>query len=317
MALAPVVWCGHRPIACRAEPPAAAKGPVREYQNISYRDREPGEWLPGANLLDLYLPPNSGDCPVVVLVHGGAWVAGDKVLDFIPDVARCLARHGVAVAAPNYRLSAVARYPANARDVARAVAWVHDHIGEYGGRGDRLFLMGHSAGGHLVSLLATDETFLKEVRLSRRDIKGVISVSGVYQISAVCCKAVAAAHRTKLELTATANPYSVIFGRDAEAGRRASPLAHVQRGLPPFLVLYAERDLPTLADMAVQFDAALREHGCQGRLLKVPDRNHVTVLWGARHDDDPVLRAVVGFVHPQSQQPSLRIVPSAPRGKGN
>src|SRR5947209_5431295 len=73
--------------------------------------------------------------------------------------------------------------------VARAFAWTQKHAAEYGGRPDQIFACGHSAGGHLVSLLATDESYLKAEGLSAKDIKGVISVSGVYQVDAFNFKA--------------------------------------------------------------------------------------------------------------------------------
>jgi acetyl esterase/lipase len=282
--------------------PATAKAPpVREHRNLAYRERERGEIVPGANLLDLYLPPRGKDFPVVVLVHGGCWVGGDKVLDFIPDVARCLARQGIVVAAPNYRLAPPARHPAQARDVARAVAWVRDHVGEYGGRTDQLFLMGHSAGGHLVSLLAADGRLLRESGVRPEAIKGVISVSGVYRVTDVSLDAVLKTPGMEASLTVTANPFTLVFGADPEICRHASPLTHVRAGMPPFLIAFAEHELPTLADMAADFDAALREHGCPGRLLKVPGCNHVTVLWRARHADDPLTLAVLEFIRRQAR----------------
>jgi acetyl esterase/lipase len=291
------LWATLAPCSLLAGPPGPAEsGQVKEHSNLAYRDREPGEILPGANLLDLYLPARGKGFPVVVLVHGGAWMWGDKNLDFIPSVARRLARCGIVVAAPNYRLAPLARYPAHIQDVARAVAWVHKHVGEYGGDAGNLFLMGHSAGGHLVSLLAADVRLLKPAGFDAKAIRGVISVSGIYQLSEVTLQALARTPRKELEVSADGNPYALVFGNDPDTCRQASPMTHVRRGLPPFLIVVAENDLPTLAEMALQFDAALREHGCQGRLLKAADRNHVTVLWSARHPDDPLPRAVVEFV---------------------
>src|SRR5207245_1238220 len=68
------------------------------------------------------------------------------------------------------------------KDVARAFAWARKHIADYGGRPDQLFLLGHSAGGHLVSLLATDDKYLRAEGLEVTDVRGVIAVSGVYHL---------------------------------------------------------------------------------------------------------------------------------------
>ncbi len=276
--------------------PAPGQVVVRERKNLAYRDLENGELLPLANLLDLYWPEGMPGFPVVVLVHGGAWVSGDKVLDFIPCVARCLARQGIGVVAPNYRLSPWFKHPASVQDVAAAVVWTHEHIGEYGGCAERIFLLGHSAGGHLVSLLATDDSYLAQVGLDRRHIRGVVSVSGVYELSDVTLRTFFQNAKTIMDISLTANPFKLVFGSDPEELRRASPLAHVRENLPPFLLLYAEQDLPTLGEMAIRFDAALREQGCNVRLRKVGGRNHATVLWKARDSEDPVARAVVEFV---------------------
>src|SRR5262249_14434511 len=196
---------------------------VKERRNVTYRGLEDGELLALGNLLDLYLPADAKDFPVVVLVHGGAWVWGDKALDCIPEVARCLARQGIGVVAPNYRLSPWFRHPAHIHDVVKAVAWTKEHIPEYGGRADQIFLLGHSAGGHLVSLLATDESYLKQEGLSGEDVKGVVAISGVYQVSDVTLNVLIQDARVQLAVALTANPFASVFGKDAEAAKQASP----------------------------------------------------------------------------------------------
>src|SRR5262249_23495909 len=129
------------------------------------------------------IPKGKSGYPVVVLVHGGAWMMGDnRCCGLYSSVGKFLASRGVGAVLPNYRLSPGVRHPEHVKDIARAVAWTRAHIAEYGGRPDRLFLAGHSAGAHLVSLLATDETYLNAEGLRIADIKGVIAVSGVYRI---------------------------------------------------------------------------------------------------------------------------------------
>ncbi len=133
--------------------------------------------------LDLYLPKGKTDFPVVMFVHGGGWVFGDKnFFGVYEGVGKMFARHGVGAVVTNYRLSPAVQHPEHIKDVARAFAWTHKHIADYGGRPDELFLCGHSAGGHLISLLATDESYLKAEGLSLKDVKGVMPISGVYAI---------------------------------------------------------------------------------------------------------------------------------------
>jgi acetyl esterase/lipase len=129
------------------------------------------------------------------------------------------------------------KFPANAQDVARAFTWTHANIGKHGGRADRLFLGGHSAGGHLVSLLATDGSYLKAQALALGDIRGVVSISGLYAVP-----------RGRFPL----------FEDTDEGVRKASPVYLVPGGHPPFLLVYADKDFPGFGDTAEDFRKALR-----------------------------------------------------------
>jgi acetyl esterase/lipase len=278
---------------------------VMESKNILYRGMERGEIIPFGNTLDLYLPKGAKHFPVLLLVHGGAWVVGDKRLDFIPEIARCFARQGIGVVVPNYRLGPLFQHPAHMQDVAKAFAWTHKHIPQYGGCADQIFVLGHSAGGHLVSLLATDESYLNQEGLNRRDIAGVIAISGVYQISNLTLNLRLEHSLITVNAAVTANPFTLVFGKSAEQWERASPLTHVRAGLPPFLVIYAEDELPSLEEMAKKFHAALSNNKCEAQLVKVVQRNHFTVLWQASKVNDPVACLVREFMEMYAVCPHL------------
>jgi acetyl esterase/lipase len=173
-------------------------------QNITYYDGEGADKY--RNRLDLYLPSGPRDVPAVIFVHGGGWTTGIK--DQYTQIGRFFAAHGVAAAVINYRLSPTVAFPGQVEDVARAFAWVKAHIHEYGGRADAIFLCGHSAGAHLIALVATDPTYLRTVGASLADVKGVIPISGVYTAS------------PRLGLFAAGPP------PDAATLQRASPIAH-------------------------------------------------------------------------------------------
>ncbi len=135
--------------------------------------------------LDLFRPEGKKDCPVVILVHGGAWMIGDnRYCGLYSSVGEFLAGQGIVAVLPDYRLAPGSKHPEHVRDVARAFAWTRDHIADYGGRPDQIVLFGHSAGGHLVSLLTTDEQYLRAEGQRAADIRGVVAVSGVYRIPA-------------------------------------------------------------------------------------------------------------------------------------
>lgn len=258
------------------------------------------------HLLDVYVPKGKKDFPVLLLVHGGAWVTGSKEtflgLMSYADVGKGLARQGIGVVMPNYRLSPAIKHPEHVTDVARAFAWTHKNIAKHGGRVDQLFLGGHSAGGHLVSLLATDETYLKNEKLCRKDIKGVISISGVYRLTELDFSVVMNG-QLGLKGNAKFDPFILAFGDDPKVRKQAAPLTHVQEGLPPFLIVYATPlDLPTLPEMAREFAAALKEKNCSVELCPAVNRTHGTVMFNAKNPTDPVAAQVVKFITKQTAE---------------
>jgi acetyl esterase/lipase len=292
---------------------------VEQVRGLAYYEGPDAD--PYRHRLDLFLPRGATDYPVAVLVHGGAWLLGDnRCCGLYSAVGEALARQGIGVVMPNYRLSPHVKHPEHVKDVARVFAWTHAHIAAYGGSPRKLFLAGHSAGGHLVALLATDERYLRAEGLETADVKGVIAVSGVFRIPAgrldvtlggatplafrldecfplrgTDCGAwspLAAVPGVPLRL----NVFGPAFGDDAAEREDASPLAQVRPGLPPFLIACAENDLPTLPDMAAAFHRALLEQGGEAQLLTVPGRNHNSIFFQAAEPEDPLARAMRDFI---------------------
>lgn len=123
---------------------------VERIANIAYGDAPKRR-----NMLDIYQPqqPREGGYPVLLQVHGGAWMIGEKEQQGLPLMYH-LAQRGWICIAINYRLSPAATFPDHIVDVKKAIAWIREHIGEYGGNPDFLAITGGSAGGHLSSLAA-------------------------------------------------------------------------------------------------------------------------------------------------------------------
>jgi acetyl esterase/lipase len=225
--------------------------------------------------LDLYVPKDRRPAPVFLFIHGGAWKSGDRAL--YPSVANRFAREGVLVAVMSYRLAPKHPHPAQIEDVAAAFAWLWRHVGEHGGDTNRFFVGGHSAGGHLAALLALDERHLQRHQLSPRLIKGVLCLSGVYDVN-------------------DGSRESRVFGKDEAAKVSASPIHHVRAPAPPFLVTYCQWDYPTLPFQARTFHAALRRAGIASELLYVPGQGHITEMFALSRDDDMQARAVLKFI---------------------
>jgi acetyl esterase/lipase len=297
-----------------------AEGPVvfevEKFSSIRYYDGPDAD--PRRHQLDVFVPKGKVDCPIVVLVHGGAWIIGDnRTCGLYSSVGEFLASRGVVTVLPNYRLSPEVKHPAHMQDLAHAVAWVHAHAADYGGRGDQMFLMGHSAGGHLVTLLATDDKYLREVGLATTDIQGVVAVSGVYRIAPGGMEVMLGGETQQSfgldkmfplrnpctpgrfhmpGVSLNLDPFKFAFGRDVKVREDASPINHIRPGLPPFLIFHADNDLPSLPELAEEFHQALLAQGCDSQLLVIPERNHNSIIFEAYQASDPVARAVLDFI---------------------
>jgi len=254
--------------------PPAGRYDVTVLRNIAYRDDKDAD--PIRHRLDLYLPKGQIDFPVLVFAHGGGWHGGNKEL--YGPFAELVARNGIGAVTINYRLSPQARFPAHVEDVARAFAWTYANIAHYGGRTDQIIVGGHSAGGHLISLLATDERYLQAEKLTAKDIRGVVSVSGVYSLNDIY------------------GMYGSIFGRDRSDRRDASPMSHVHDHEPPFLILYAVKDLPTIEKVSEHFYEELKNAKCDVRIQKISDRTHLSLMLLASDENDPAAQAIFDFI---------------------
>ncbi len=248
-----------------------------------------------------------------MFVHGGAWVTSgkDDVLGIFGygTIARCLARRGLVVVVPNYRLSPGVKHPEHIKDVARAFDWTCKNIAEYGGDPERIFVAGHSAGGHLVSLLAMDPTYLKEVGRSDKDIQGVIGLSGVYRLEDFNAdlKMSLAISGKSIECGTRVRPLSAVFGTGADALREASPISHVRPGLPPFLLLNGGLDYRPLRSMVKDFAAALKEKGCDVQCRELVFRTHETLVFDIPHltAEPKMVDAIVEFIGQGRQRAAL------------
>ncbi|WP_404938163.1 alpha/beta hydrolase [Pseudomonas sp. JDS08PS003] len=173
--------------------------------------------------LDVYQPRQVvPGAPVVVFFYGGSWNSGSRSdYDFVGEA---LASRGMVVVLADYRLYPQVRYPAFLEDAARAVAWTHEHIGEFGADPRRLYLMGHSSGAYNVAMLALDSRLLGQVGLTPQIIKGWIGLAGPYDFLPI------------------RNPEvrPVFFYPDSPPD--SQPINHVSRGAPPALLIASSED---------------------------------------------------------------------------
>ncbi len=257
---------------------------MRTYRDLRYYSGQNAH--PTKHLLDLYLPRQQNGFPLLIFVHGGAWTRGDKgaYAGAYEYLGAAVAGQEVGVAVINYRLSPEVVHPEHARDVARAVAWLYRNSGRYGWSPGRIYLVGHSAGAHLAALVAVDPTYLQALGLRPDIIKGVVAISGVYDLTlgGVTAKML----------------YEPVFGSDPRVLTEASPALQLTKNSPPFLVLYAQNDLPSLDVQARRFQRALKQAGIQAKVAMIPARDHVSIISGLAREGDPVRKMVLDFAKP-------------------
>lgn len=262
-------------VRCHAQAPAADE--VRVHYNVDYTrtiDEQNRKDIDPQRTLDLYFPkPVKGApaTPILVFFHGGGWMAGDKSSEVEGTIAfaRGCAKEGVAVVITNYRLAPKARHPAQIEDCAQAVAFIRRYAKEFNGDPGRLYVGGHSAGGHLAALLAVHPKYGAAVGLKEGEIKGVVSIGGVYSLTGLAGV--------------------VGFGFTAKRGDSvdASPIAHVSKTSPAHLMVIAEHELPGLKRQAYAMRTVLNDYGISADVVEVKDGNHVTEMQRAadpRHE---------------------------------
>lgn len=229
--------------------------------NLRYSDESATD--PRMLSLDVY-PTDQADSPVMVYVHGGGWYRGAKSrVDFKPGAYNA---RGFAFVSINYRLYPDVAISDQMADVAAAIAWVKNNIAQYGGDPNRIFLMGHSAGAHLVSLVATDESYLAAEGLSLADLRGVIAMdTQAYDIATLLLNM----PETNGEI------YRTIFGNDPNDWKKLSPITYVapDRNIPPFFIIYTS-EKPGRSELSELFRNALEQAGVPAAIQPAIEKTH-------------------------------------------
>jgi len=248
---------------------------------------------PNLTSLDIYTPVIGENCPIIVFIHGGTWSLGDKgSLNYKTLV---FTKANFVYVSINYRLSPDIKHPIHASDVARAITWIYKHISDYGGDPQNIFLLGHSAGGHLAALIATDEHYLKDLGFSTKIIRGVIGLDS------------AAYHLPTLIRSEPENYYlfEMVFGDNPETWEKVSPIYYVEKGknIPPFLLIYADdREVSKMVNLA--FAKALKMANYEIELYYASDKGHVSIERDLGKLGDNTIKKIFQFIHKYKNNPN-------------
>lgn len=204
----------------------------------------------------------TADAPTLVFIHGGYWQQNDK--EPFAFLGEGLLPAGFNLAVVEYTLAPAARMDAIVGEIHASVAWVIDHAKEIGGDPRRVFVSGHSAGGHLTAMAMTDER-----------VAGGLAISGIYDLEPIRLNYL----NEKLRL-------------DAAEAERNSPILHLPSQAAPLLVTVGLGELPELIRQSEEFAAAWRKRGLPGEYVPLAGHDHFSILDELARPDGKLVTAL-------------------------
>ena len=224
-------------------------------------------------LLDLYLPKEKG-AQLLVWIHGGAWRRGSK--NSMPLGA--LLKEGFAIASVDYRLTPVAKFPANVHDIKAAIRWLRAHAGKFGYDAQKVAIAGASAGGHLVALVGVSNGHPKlEGTIGAHgdqssDVDVIVSFYGASNLTTILKQS------TPHGLSVRVPALELLLGghpdKHPEIAKLASPVFHVDAKDPPLLLIHGDQDPQMPINQSLEL---------LGRYLGKKRKVGFEVIFGGRH----------------------------------
>jgi len=237
------------------------------------------------NLLDVFVPAGDGGKarPVLVFVHGGAFVGGNRRTGpgspFYDNVMLWAVRHGMVGVNMTYRLAPKNAWPSGAQDIGQAINWIRDNIARRGGDPARVYLFGHSAGAsHVASYVARPEFH----RVAGSGLAGAMLLSGAYRITP--------------ELVSKSPTYAGYFGTDVDKYAQRSSLDGLLASRVPLWVGSAELDPPQFKEQADLLREGLRKAGTGFQTAVFAGHSHMSEAYSIHSDDRSVGDALMAFV---------------------
>lgn len=230
--------------------------------------------------LNVFQPRKSENNPVVIFIHGGYWEEGNKgTYGFL---GRNLAKKGIVTVIPNYTLSPDGNYNTMAEEIAKAIEWTRDNIAKYNGNPDQIFLMGHSAGGHLIALVGTNPKYLESTDV----IKGII----LNDAAGLDMNAYLKKHPPNEK-----HHYDVTWTKNEANWKDASPIYFLSEKAPPFLIYVGTKSYPSIISQNNSFIKKLNEYQLEVE-IKFLEKKHVPMMsqylwpWNDHYEE------ILGFI---------------------
>jgi acetyl esterase/lipase len=212
--------------------------------------------------LDLFLADRPR-APTLMFIHGGYWQMNDK--ERFAFVAEGPLARGINVAVVEYTLAPEARMDLIVEEIGGSIAWLSKHLGDHGADPARIYVSGHSAGGHLTAMA-----------MNLAAVKGGLAISGLFDLEPI-----------------RLNYLNDKLGLDPAEAHRNSPMFHFPPTSAPLVVAYGTAELPELCRQSIDYAKAWTERGLPGRLLPVAGADHFSILESLSEADGALTRALV------------------------
>lgn len=237
---------------------------VHRNKHITYKAAELNK---SSQELNVFAPADKHKLkPVLIYVHGGSWNSGNKKL--YSFLGSRMARKGVVTVIPDYPKSPAAGYNEMAVAIAAAVKWTKQNISRYGGDSNRIFISGHSAGGHLAALVSIKNDYFKNLEITN-PIKGIILIdaAGLDMYGYL-----------KEQNFAEGERYLKTFSNDPLTWKAASPIYFLQQGMPPMLIYQGGKTYPSISIGNKKFTDSLKGYDVKFSYHILPGKKHVPMI---------------------------------------
>jgi len=251
---------------------------IHRDKNIIYMKTDSTRSIPSLSL-NIFSPRKPVDKNVLIFIHGGSWRSGDKKL--YSFFGSRMARKGVVTVIINYPLSPIGDFNDMAYASASSVKWVYENIDQFGGDQNKIFVSGHSAGGHLAALISVRDEYLDSVGI-KSPIKGAILIDAAgldmygYLME---------------EKKPEGHSYLKTFTPNPREWKKASPLYHLHKGMPPFLMYKGENTYASIHRSHDKFVKALPNFTSKVNYHVLKRKKHVPMItqfvwtWNPRYDE--------------------------------
>ncbi|WP_235969764.1 alpha/beta hydrolase [Pedobacter planticolens] len=254
---------------------------IRVEKNINYAGN-----ADEANTLNIYHKKGElQNQDVIVFIHGGSWSSGKKETYWW--LGRNLAKNNIVTAVINYPLAPNATYKEMALASAKAVKWVKDSIANYGGNPNRIFVMGHSAGGHLCELINADPQFFASVGITN-PIKGVI-LDDAFGLDMD-------EYLTKADKDESYTDFLRTFSTEQKTWQLGSPLFYVKNITNPHLIFYGSKTYEAIQIQSERIYKTLQVQNVPVKLEIIEGKKHVGMISQMVFGSNRLYKSITAFL---------------------